>query len=204
MKTIYLVRHGHIENPKDIFYDKDIPLSSVGAKEMIGIAEDIKKTGCTPERIISSPYLRARESAEIIAHVFGTQEVEFDEHLIDWQVGDWIGKPLEAFRQFAGFYNKPFIPNFDGLETYDEMAKRVLPVMRELRESMSANSCAIIVGHREPLASAILKLKNRPDNEMREIDLPKGSAWKLTFDDDRLKTIEKAFDHASNHEPNGV
>ena len=197
MKTIYLVRHGHIENPKKIFYDGNIPLSEIGAKEMMGIADDIKSTNCTPKRIISSTFLRTRESAETIAHVFGNPEVEFDERLIDWQVGDWIGKPLEEFRRYAGYYNEPFVPNFKGLETYDGMANRVLEVINELRDTLPEDSCLIILGHREPLASALLKLLQKPDTDMRKIDFPKGSAWKLIYEDNKLSSAEKTFDRSS-------
>ncbi len=197
MKTLYLVRHGHIENPKNIFYGSAIPISSIGAKEMTAVANDIKSAHCTPDKIISSPYLRTRESAEIIAHIFGIQEVSFDERLIDWQVGDWIGQPLEDFRRFAGYYHQPFKPNFDGLETYNEMADRVIAVLDALRDSLADNECGIIVSHREPLASALLRLTKRQDNDMREIDLPKGSAWKLLFDGSQLKSAEKTFDRSS-------
>ena len=198
MKTIYLVRHGHIDNPDNVFYDENYPLSPIGAKEMIGIAEDIKAAKCIPRRIISSPYLRARESAETIAHIFGNPEVEFDKRLIDWQVGDWIGKSLEEFRRHAGYYNEPFVPNFEKLETYSEMARRTLEVINELKVALPENSCAIIAGHREPLASALLKLLNKPDAEMRNLSFPKGSAWKLIYENNKLQSAEKAFDRASN------
>ncbi len=196
MKTIYLIRHGHIENTENVFYGPDVPLSPTGAKEIANIAEDLKSAECAPQFIISSPYLRARESAETIAHILGNQEVTFDERLIDWKVGDWIGKSLEAFREFAGYNTKPFKPNFDGLETYDEMAKRVLEVIHEAIDHIQDTQCAIIVSHREPLASAILKLTNQPDKNMREIRLPKGSAWKLIFENKQLTKAELAFDHS--------
>lgn len=197
MKTIYLVRHGHVENPDNIFYGSDAPLSAIGAKEMLAVANDIKTAGCSPEIIISSPYLRARESAEVIAQALGNKEVEFDKRLIEWQVGDWIGKPLEEFRKFVGYYNDPFIPNLKGLETYSEMADRALEVINDMKKRLSGNSCGIIVSHREPLASAVLRLLNKPDTKMRKIDFPKASAWKIVYQNDELISVEKAIDRAS-------
>ena len=197
MSTIFLVRHGHVDNPDNIFYDRNIPLSPQGAQEMIALAEDIKEQFGTPSSIISSPYLRTRESAEVIAHIFTTPEVKFDDRLIEWQVGDWIGKPLEEFRRFAGYHDDPFSPNFEGLETYSEMAERVIEVIREIAQSLEADEVSIIVAHREPLASAILRLRNQPDTDMRKIDLPKGSAWKIEFDGERVVSVEKSFDHSS-------
>jgi len=195
-KTIYLVRHGHIDNPDQVFYNSDIPLSKSGAKEMLAIAEDIQRANGDPSKIIASPYLRTRESAETIAQTFGIQEVIFDERLVDWQVHDWIGKPLEAFREFVGYNRTPFEPNFYGIETYKEMATRVLAVITETIHSLEEGQCAILVSHREPLASTILQLKELPDSEMRAISLPTGSAWKLQYTNEALESLEKAFDHS--------
>lgn len=204
MKTIYLVRHGHIDNPDNVFYDGNVPLSSIGAKEMVALANDMKAAGHVPEKIIASPYLRARESAEAIAHTLGDLEVTFDDRLVDWRVGDWIGKPLDEFRRFAGYYNEPFEPNFEGMETYSDMADRVMPVILALRDALPDDGCGVIVSHREPLGSAILRLTNRPDNEMRAIQLPKGSCWKLIYKGDALESIEPSFNRSSQESVNTV
>ncbi len=184
MKTIFLVRHGHVDNPKGVFYGSEFPLSESGAKQMLLIAEDLQKGGIAPKRIIASPYLRTRESAQVLSSVLGP-EVEYDERLVEWQVGDWIGKDVNLFRAQVGYDQKPFRPNTDGIENFDTMATRVETVLRETVAGLDDGACAVIVSHREPSVSAILRLRGATDwTEVPELDLPRGAAWRLDFKPD--------------------
>lgn len=205
MKTVYLVRHGHVENPRDIFYDGDFPLSDLGARQMLAIAEDLKRDGVKPTRILSSPYLRARESAQIISSVLGP-EVEYEDRLIEWQVGDWFGKNLEAFRTFVGYDKTPFRPNTEGIEHFDSMAERVAAAIADVVRGLHEGESAVLVGHREPSVSGILRLRGESDwTNVPLLDLPRGAAWKLDFDaSGALLRAEKAYDHSRPDDPKSL
>ncbi len=64
--NVYLVRHGESEgNKKQIHQGENIPLSEQGKKQAKLIAERLEETNI--DIIYSSPYLRAKQTAEIIA-----------------------------------------------------------------------------------------------------------------------------------------
>jgi broad specificity phosphatase PhoE len=68
--TIYFVRHGSVENPQNIFYG-NLPsygLSAEGLRQARALAPFFLEKSIS--RIISSPLLRARQTARVIAENF--------------------------------------------------------------------------------------------------------------------------------------
>lgn len=68
MKTIYLIRHAKSswKNYPGI-EDFDRPLNERGEKEAVWTAKRLKQSGAHPEILISSPAVRARSTAQVIA-----------------------------------------------------------------------------------------------------------------------------------------
>lgn len=65
--TLYFVRHGHVENPRQVAYMR-LPrfrLSEAGLQQAASAAQILK--GVRPAAIYTSPMLRARQTAQIIA-----------------------------------------------------------------------------------------------------------------------------------------
>jgi phosphohistidine phosphatase len=85
---VFLVRHGHSDpgNPDDLR-----PLSSRGRNEARTLAEALAGHPTPPELVVSSPLLRARETAEAIAEATSA-ELRVDERLAP-------GATLELLRQ---------------------------------------------------------------------------------------------------------
>ncbi|MCK9361257.1 phosphoglycerate mutase family protein [Patescibacteria group bacterium] len=187
MKTMYLVRHAEVENPHHVFYNGEYPLSKEGVRQAHELAVELAAQGIRPKRILTSPYVRARETAELLCQELGCDTVT-DDRLIEWQVGDWFGKPLAEFRQAAGYNDHPpFELKLEDVESYASMAQRVSSVLYEELARLPEGGFGMVVGHREPLVSTILKL--RGDTDWRNIPLlkmPRPSVWKLDFDGDRL------------------
>lgn len=195
MKTIYLIRHGLVDNPREIFYPSDSPLSERGVRQVQALAGEIRRAGLLPKRVLASPYIRTRETAEIISlAVDGV--VEFDERLVEWRVGDWIGKPLAEFRLAAGYDDPPpFHLKLSDIETFEAVAARIRETIGELLESLMDGETAFVIGHREPTAATILSWRGEPDwRNIPLIDIPRPCAWKLTFDGTRFISAEKTFD----------
>lgn len=198
MKTVYLLRHGKVDNPARIFYTADFPLGAQGTRQAQALAADIRDARCNPVRIICSPYVRTRETAEIIAQTLGGKDVETDDRLVEWQVGDWFGKPLDAFRDAAGYDQEIFHLKLTDIEQFEEVSTRVIAVIRDVLASMNDDQCSIIVSHREPMVSAILNLQGKPDwTEIPKLDFQPGSGWKLEFDGDTFIEANKVFDRSS-------
>ena len=83
--NIYLIRHAIAvdEGTPEYEQDSDRPLTDKGRKKMRQIAKGLRKLGVEFDLILSSPYVRARETAEIVADVFKMKKkLAFSENLI--------------------------------------------------------------------------------------------------------------------------
>lgn len=76
MKLI-LMRHAEAEEYDPLRYPDDSlrPLNKDGVKTQGKVAKALKRMGLKPARIFTSPRLRARQTAEITAELFGLQTV---------------------------------------------------------------------------------------------------------------------------------
>ena len=68
---LYILRHGIAENVKPGGSDPDRALTAEGKKKLREILRTVEKAGVAPELMISSPYVRAMETAVIAAEVLG-------------------------------------------------------------------------------------------------------------------------------------
>jgi len=73
---LYLVRHGIAEDIGDYEDDSLRPLTEKGREKMKKIAGAIKALGVEPNLIVSSPYVRASQTAAILA-----KELKYEENL---------------------------------------------------------------------------------------------------------------------------
>ena len=73
---LYLVRHATATEGigGEVRTDADRPLISAGRKEAQEVASALKKLGVKPDVLLSSPLVRARQTAEVFAEVFGFNE----------------------------------------------------------------------------------------------------------------------------------
>ena len=71
MKTLYLVRHAKGENRDGKKPDFQRSITEKGREDALKVAESLKATEKTPAVIISSPALRARQTASIFAGRLG-------------------------------------------------------------------------------------------------------------------------------------
>lgn len=81
---LYLLRHAIAVTRGTEGYDNDAdrPLTPKGEKKMYRIAEGMKSLGLSFDLLLSSPILRARRTAEIVAEVFAlTKKLRFSENL---------------------------------------------------------------------------------------------------------------------------
>ena len=82
---LYLIRHSNAVEPGTPGYEDDSsrPLTEKGRDKMRDISYALKALEIQPDRIVSSPYVRARETAEIVAKVLKyKQELSFSDALV--------------------------------------------------------------------------------------------------------------------------
>jgi phosphohistidine phosphatase len=79
---LYVMRHGPAEDSAPSGRDADRPLSVAGRERVAGVARALVQRNEVPARIVSSPLVRAMQTAEIIRGVTGLGgDVEIREEL---------------------------------------------------------------------------------------------------------------------------
>jgi len=99
---IYLIRHSNAVEQGVAEYQDDSrrPLTEKGRDKMKEIASALRKLGVNPDLIVSSPYLRARETAGILAKVLKYErELLFNDSLVP------TGTPNEIIGEINEKYN---------------------------------------------------------------------------------------------------
>lgn len=90
---LYLIRHSNAVEIGEGDYEDDSqrPLTEQGCKKMERIASALSRLGMKPDMIVSSPYVRAHQTAQILALALKyKQEIEFNEALVPMGEADTI------------------------------------------------------------------------------------------------------------------
>ena len=201
----FVMRHGEAEsNFKNGIIccnvdDKD-SLTDLGKKQVIESLKLLKDKKI--DLIISSDFLRTRETAEVVKKEMNTrEEIFFDKRLREFNVGEFEGKTWKEYDDIAsGRYNYTYAAK--GGESWKQIRKRVLSLVYEVEEKYKDKSI-LIISHAAPMRAIfagvesvnndefIKKLKNKefasfnnaeikklefiplPHNENYELDLHK-------------------------------
>jgi broad specificity phosphatase PhoE len=101
----------------------DPPLDSKGKKQAEDAAENLKDKGIELKRIVSSPLLRAVQTADAFAELYDL-DVEQDRGLISWALGFLGGKDKDEYADILDLYveNPTKVPP-DG-ESLDDFEQR--------------------------------------------------------------------------------
>ena len=90
-KQVYLIRHGIAVDRALADQDETRPLTEKGRKKTKEVAKAIKETGVSFDQILTSPLLRARETAEILKDKGLTQHLEtFSPLTPHGNIQDWL------------------------------------------------------------------------------------------------------------------
>ena len=154
--TVLLTRHGRTTRsvPEQYLGQRiDAPLDRLGKSEARALGRRLD--GVAIERIISSPLIRARATADIIAARHDGIAVETDQRLTELDYGAWEGHTLQEIqRLFPGQHEKyerdPASFDVGGAESGREVAQRVAPLIEELlawSEKRKRERICLLVGH---------------------------------------------------------
>ncbi len=80
--NLYLIRHAIAEEENPSGEDSQRELTDKGAKKMRLIAKGLRTLGVDFDLILSSPYTRAVQTAEILSEVFKKKRFVLSDHLI--------------------------------------------------------------------------------------------------------------------------
>ncbi len=120
-----LQRHGStLLNENNSFRSRmDPPLDDEGVKQAEKAADNITREGFEVKKIISSPLLRAVQTADIMADELDL-DVEQDRGLISWDLGFLSGKDKDEYDDVLNFFVDNPTKKVPEGESLDDMEKR--------------------------------------------------------------------------------
>jgi broad specificity phosphatase PhoE len=148
MGRLILVRHGESEgNRQRVFAEntEELPLTELGYGQAQVVAQRIASHFRT-ERIVSSPYVRARETARVIAERLGLP-VEVVPALHEREVGAFRGQPYASMRSAPDYdVQRPWAWAPKGGESFVDVQARVGPILDRLAAATRGRD-VVIVSH---------------------------------------------------------
>jgi broad specificity phosphatase PhoE len=134
-----LMRHG--ETPWNrqgrVMGRNPVELDSHGRAQVAGLLDFIR--ALKPSLIVTSPLVRARQSAEIIADGLGGVPIREDRRIAEVQYGRWEGMTYEDLivdEDYLRYREEPILSSTPGGESIGEVqARGVEAVMRTLEEN---------------------------------------------------------------------
>jgi probable phosphoglycerate mutase len=134
--AVYLARHGQTAyNLEGRFQGQlPVPLDETGRRQAADLAERATAYGFTA--LWSSPLLRARETADVVAARLGLEPSE-DARLMETDAGDWTDRSFEEIQVqapelFAAFATADPGFAFPGGESFAQQEERVAAALEEI------------------------------------------------------------------------
>ena len=151
--NVLFVRHGEsLANTLRVVSNGDLPhpLTERGVQQAEQLA--IELNGRPISQIYTSPILRAKQTAEILARRLGLN-VEVADRLREYHCGDLEGKgDDETWREHsrvvnAWLYNQDFDARSSGGESFHDLERRFVPFIDFLRGRYDDGETVLLVGH---------------------------------------------------------
>ena len=159
MGQIIFLRHGQAKNNVDKILagrTEGVPLTETGISQAQHAAELL--THMKIGAIYSSPIQRAKHTAEIVGEK-NSIDVTIDDRLIELDMGKFTGKSYseiisERGNVFEKFYNGDLEIAHNGVETFDQVKKRVKSIVDHVIEKHEDEN-VVLVTHMDPIKAMI-------------------------------------------------
>lgn len=184
-RRVVFVRHGKTEWNKLFRYQgaTDVPLCPEGEEQARRAA--LRLARMPASRVVSSPLLRSRRTAEIIAEAVGVSSVEVWDGLIEVNFGDWEGLTVPEIKErygdaaFGEWRNSPLDYNAPGGEDMQALYDRSQMVVSKIIGLPDDNM--IVVGHGAMFRALLLPM----------VDMPRCSVfWRARMDNCSLSGVD--------------
>jgi len=194
MPVVHLVRHGHVHNPEGVLYGRmpEFRLSAAGERMAEATARSLAGSGRDIARVISSPLLRAQQTAGAIGAALGLP-VETDDRLIE--AGNlWEGRRIHPVARLAldprtlWRVRNPCRPSWG--EPYADQRDRVMAAVLDAAKAEPTRE-TVMVSHQLPIWVARLAAEGRRlahNPSVRECAL--ASVTSLTVEDGKIVGVE--------------
>ncbi|HEX9742719.1 MAG TPA: histidine phosphatase family protein [Nitrospiraceae bacterium] len=183
MPTILLVRHGETDWNRSgrVMGTRPVPLNQNGLTQAARLALEL--TALKAPALYSSPVVRARQTADILAATLRLSVVE-EPGLSEIGVGEWEGRYWHEFEgdpARINYYRLPEEARPPGGETLGEVLRRaVASVERAIRHAESRS--AILVTHADVIKTIVAHYLEAPLQTMRHMQIGHASVTALAID----------------------
>ncbi len=146
MGKLILVRHGEsVGNREKIFTTTpvDLALTDTGREQARQAAAKIS-VEFRPKLVVTSSYLRAKHTGEIIAAALGLP-LEVEHALHERLIGQFMGKPYEAVMEAPGYDpERPWLWKPPEGESFEDVRMRVGPVLDRFAGAYGESEIVIV------------------------------------------------------------
>lgn len=165
MTQVYIVRHAEVVYPVDeqerrLMYPPNTPISQEGVNQFTNFANQLKTNGVRLNKIFTSPFTRAVQTAQILADVLGVSGFEENKAFADSHVPGWVGVPLSEQQRLmdAGtdIYENPRSAD---QEPYEAIAARMVAGFWEIVETNEGENLAL-VSHGDPIRLLMYRIEH--------------------------------------------
>lgn len=143
MGKVYFVRHGqtywNVENK--ICGSTDIALTPVGHEQAIRTGKEILKSGIEFDEIISSPLVRAAETARHISQITG-KPMRLDERLTEQNFGKFESTARDG-KEFA-LAKENFADRYGTGESMLHLAQRIYNLLDEIKSAPEGKTYLLV------------------------------------------------------------
>lgn len=187
--TFYLLRHGETALTQQRRFSgrggADVELTDAGRGQVAQAASALatRLGPSTLQAIVTSPLLRTRQSAQVVADRVGV-EVIIDDDLAEMAFGAWDGLTFSEARRrdpalFDAWLGDPGMPAPGG-ESLVDLAQRVSAAQERLRSSFEA-STVLLVTHAMPVKVLVSAALRAPIESVHRVDVTPASLAELAF-----------------------
>lgn len=150
----FIMRHGEAENNVGNIVSSKIGnghhLTDNGKKQINATIKELKKKKI--DLIISSPFLRTKETAQLVAEGLGINknDIVFDDRVKEIDTGILDGKPTSEYHAYFSGLDEKVTKRPEGGENLLDVKRRMMDVLVETDEKYEGKN-VLIVSHEYPL-----------------------------------------------------
>ncbi len=200
---VLLVRHGVTDWHREgkLLGHRDIALSDEGLAQARSAAEAL--AGLRIAEVISSPLLRALQTAELIGARFGI-EIARDPRLIDFRVGQWEGMryaDIAASSEYNRFITDPLSESIPGGENLAAVRQRAVAAIDQALEDNPTGDAIAVITHAGIIRVLLTHYLGSPAANYHKLRVVPGSVSVLSFDGDDQTPRVLAINWCAGLEP---
>ncbi|HEC93787.1 MAG TPA: isoleucine--tRNA ligase [Candidatus Kaiserbacteria bacterium] len=181
--TYLIMRHGQAQSNVTETVDTNLSarrknnLTETGCKQVLQSAKEIKEHGGV-DIIVTSPFPRARETAEIVAKELGISKdaIQTDERLRETGAGELDGASYKEWDAFFVSTEEKLTKAPPKGETHNEIRRRIAELLYEIEERYSAKRI-LLISHEGPLWMSQLVALGTPHTGTYDIFMYKNAQY---------------------------